>query len=502
MNLIIEFADILTKFGAESQEATAFFWRHTHDRMFVRLALLATNFVRDHAGPEPSELQAVRVAPPGKQFAVPPSVNDNLSGEVTSDGIRVDSLTSDPEIVRRLNEGTREMPKVGDEFLGFTLLGELAKGAFGIVYLARQADLAGRLVALKVAAGLFTESQTLAQLQHPHIVPIYSYHHGQPFQAVCMPYLGSTTLAHILADIRTHKSMPSSGKELYSTLNCITKSTGRFKGSSGIGVSDSVQEGGQCEPVENFPLINLQASASRLEFDGLNYVDSILWLAVRLADGLAHAHERGIIHCDLKPANILLTDDGLPMLLDFNLAQDTKNHEGAAAGSIGGTLPYMAPEHLEASFRGNPKTVGERSDLYSLGVILFELLTGASPFPSYRRLPMRAVVERMIQDRQHGAPHLRELNPTIPPAVEALILKCLAADPADRYQSARNIQEDLQRQLAHQPLKYAPNPSLRERFWKFRWRHPRLTSATSVALVAMLFLAGFAALFIDRYNAR
>src|SRR5437870_5124472 len=113
---------------------------------------------------------------------------------------------------------TTELPDVGDDFLGFELLEELGRGGFGKVFLARQDQLAGRLVALKVARGLFSESQTLAQLQHTHIVPIYSYHNGQPYQAVCMPYLGSATLAHVLADIRTHKSMPSSGKELLSTL--------------------------------------------------------------------------------------------------------------------------------------------------------------------------------------------------------------------------------------------------------------------------------------------
>src|SRR4029077_10943873 len=109
---------------------------------------------------------------------------------------------------------------------------ELGKGAFGKVFVAQQGHMAGRLVALKVAAGLFTESQTLAQLQHTHIVPIYSYHHAQPFQAVCMPYLGSTTLAHVLADIRSHDCVPSSGKELLSTLNSRKKKGSGFEPSS------------------------------------------------------------------------------------------------------------------------------------------------------------------------------------------------------------------------------------------------------------------------------
>src|SRR4029077_10613838 len=83
----------------------------------------------------------------------------------------------------------------------------------------------------------------------------------------------------------------------------------------------------------------------------LSHVEAVLWMAARLADGLAHAHERGILHRDLKPANILLTDEGQPMLLDFNLSADTKTQASAAAASMGGTLPYMSPEHLEA-FQG------------------------------------------------------------------------------------------------------------------------------------------------------
>jgi serine/threonine protein kinase/Tfp pilus assembly protein PilF len=403
---------------------------------------------------------------------------------------------SEPEVVCKFTEAMLEMPKAGDEFLGFRLLAELGKGAFGKVFLAQQGQLAGRLVALKIATGLFSESQTLAQLQHTYIVPIYSYHHGQPYQAVCMPYLGSTTLAHVLADIRT-KSMPSSGKELLSTLNDRKKSTRRSEDSS----KDSTAFPSQVQPAAGAdvaaPVPPATTPARALALEGLNYVDSILWLAVRLADGLAHAHEQGIIHRDLKPANILLTDDGLPMLLDFNLAQDNKVRGSGAAASIGGTLPYMAPEHLEA-FRGNAMPVDARSDLYSFGVILFELLTGAAPFPSYRKLSTRETVNRMIHDRLQSAPRLRRLNKSIPPAVEAIVRRCLEADSAKRYQSVRQLQEDLQCQLEQKPLRHTANPSLWERCQKFRRRHPRLTSVTSVVVAFCLLIAGMASAFAVR----
>ena len=220
-----------------------------------------------------------------------------------------------------------------------------------------------------------------------------------------------------------------------------------------------------------------------------------------MGNGACSWAETTIIHRDLKPANVLLTDDGVPMLLDFNLAHDTKLRDGATSASMGGTLPYMAPEHLQA-FHGGDRHVDARSDLYSLGVILFELLTGVSPFATYRKLPMREVVERMIQDRLAGAPRLRPLQKAISPAVEAIILRCLEADPAKRYQTARQLQEDLQRQLEHQPLRHAANPSLWERGQKFRKRHPKLTSMASVAAIASVIIAGMTALFLVREDQR
>ena len=178
---------------------------------------------------------------------------------------------------------------------------------------------------------------------------------------------------------------------------------------------------------------------------GLGYVQAVLWLAARLADGLAHAHERGILHRDLKPANVLFADDGQPMLLDFNLAADTKLRVRASAALVGGTLPYMAPEHLDGLPRRARPPVDARSDLYSLGVILFELLTGRHPFPIRRarsdeilppddRRPARAAPRRCAAGtRRSRRPSSRSSR------------RCLEPDPARRYQSARELQEDLQR---------------------------------------------------------
>ncbi|HXD85116.1 MAG TPA: protein kinase, partial [Urbifossiella sp.] len=204
-------------------------------------------------------------------------------------------------------------------------------------------------------------------------------------------------------------------------------------------------------------------------------------------EGLAHAHERGIVHRDLKPANVLLTDDGLPLLLDFNLAEDVKARGGAERASIGGTLPYMSPEHIDAFSGAGPRTVDARTDLFSLGVILFELLTGRHPYPIHKK-KVREAIPAMVADRRRPPPSLRDLNPAVSPATASIIRKCLAGNPDERYQKAEHLREDLNRQLSGQPLRHAGNPSRREHFKKWAKRHPRLASSGTVAAVAMLLL--------------
>ena len=286
---------------------------------------------------------------------------------------------SSPEKASALAEGLTQLPEAGTEFLGFRLVSELGRGAFGRVYLAKQGDLANRSVALKVAADVFDESQTLAQLQHTNIVPIYSIHRSGKLQAVCMPYFGVTTLADILSHVESQASLPDSGKFVISTLNNRRASTQRKSSESKLAPD---RAGPDQEGLPGHPDGSEADSEGILnQLAGYSYVQAVLWMTSRLADGLAHAHGRGILHRDLKPANVLLTDEGQPMLLDFNLSADLKGE--AHRASIGGTLPYMAFEHLEA-FRGRDHVMDARSDIYALGVMMYELLAGKRPFPSYR----------------------------------------------------------------------------------------------------------------------
>src|SRR5262249_55040943 len=124
---------------------------------------------------------------------------------------------ADPKAADRLARAVVNFPWPGNVFLGFHLERELGRGAFGRVYLARQGDLANRPVALKIAPDMIGETHALAQLQHTNIVPIYSVHRSGPFQAVCMPYLGSSTLADVLHNLKQHPTLPDSGAGLWST---------------------------------------------------------------------------------------------------------------------------------------------------------------------------------------------------------------------------------------------------------------------------------------------
>ncbi|WP_435011657.1 protein kinase domain-containing protein [Tundrisphaera lichenicola] len=385
------------------------------------------------------------------------------------------------------------MPRIGEEFLGFQLIGELGSGAFGKVFLARQGDLADRPVALKISTDIADEPQKLAQLQHTNIVPIYSIHRIDSLQAVCMPYFGSTTLRNICEDLRTHGKMPASGQDLLSSLLDRRQEA---DGASDRGVKTQFTSTSTVQSSDELPLefaFRSKASCSTdtlRHLERLTYVQAVLWLIARLGAGLSHAHERGIIHRDVKPANILITDEGQPMLLDFNLAADFKLKSNSAA-AVGGTLAYMSPEQLE-DYMGVARTVDTRSDLYSLGIVFFELLAGERPFELEAGQP-GTVVQRLLEARLASVPDVRLWNKSVSPAVESILRHCLESDPGRRYQEARHLLDDLERQLANRPLRYASDPSARERLSKWARRHPTLSSTTSLIVMALLLFSSLGA---------
>ena len=235
-------------------------------------------------------------------------------------------------------------------------------------------------------------------------------------------------------------------------------------------------------------------------------IEAAVWIVARLAEGLEHAHARGLLHRDLKPSNILLAADGTPMLLDFNLAVSSRidSPEGEIEHAmIGGTLPYMSPEHLDA-FNPSGNTfsahVDGRSDIYALGLIFFELLAGDPPFPEPPPgTPLLETLHLMIECRRKP-PSARARCPLVPWSLDALAAKCIAFDPASRYARAHDLAEDLRRFLDNLPMKHCPEPSVRERVGKFARRHPRLFGATSIGLITIVLLGvlgGLLALVYD-----
>ena len=363
-------------------------------------------------------------------------------------------------------------PEVGRRFHQYELVGVLGEGALGRVYLARQEDLANRFVVLKVSLHHTGEPQTLARLQHAQIVPVYSVHHEDDFQVICMPFLGANTLADVLRTIRRADEEKRSGETLVSTLAERNRATV---------LRDSSVTPDDLESVES---AGAASSETLQQLRRLSYRDAVLSLMERVAAGLAYAHTHGVVHSDLKPANILLSDHGDPLLLDFHLATVASDRERAPQ-VVGGTVPYMAPEHLQAVREG--RAVGPEADVYSFGVILYELLSGQLPFPGHGGTTDTELAQ-MEADRRGRLPRLRQVVPGVSPAVDAIVTRCLQPDPQARYRSAVELHEDLSRHLKDLPLAHAPNRSWIERTRKWARRHPQATSGTAVGVVATLLL--------------
>lgn len=405
------------------------------------------------------------------------------------------------------------LPCVGECWGPFRLVSVLGEGAFARVYLAKQLDMAERMVALKLTFRETGEAHWLAKLQHSAIVPIYSVHQLDGIFGICMPFLGNTTLADLLREMASAGfETVAKSKHRHSVAGTTLLSTLRARQSlletrdandSPLSVTSEtaaqqglVSKGEPWESPDRSVVAKDRSMASEAAMDRApaavqlakcDYQGAVVWIGMQLADALAYAHSQGILHSDIKPANILLASDGQPRLIDFNVAVEElqgNGDESKPVGTneevrrghrvpVGGTIAYMAPEHRQAIQQ--QETIDDRSDIYSLGAVLFEALAGS-------------LYSRAVRQKRGGpvsvSQLLRELNPAVTPAVAGIIAKCMQPDPANRYASARQLCDDLTAQTKNQPLVHLKEPSLGERSQKWMRRHPRLTSTASVGLLA------------------
>ncbi len=393
-----------------------------------------------------------------------------------------------------VDRGGPILPEAGDAIGPYRLIRELGRGAFARVFLAEQADLGDRLVVVKVATRASSEPRLLARARHPHIVEVLRQveadAEGGTLHLVCMPFLGGATLAAVLDRRRALGRPARSGRDLLGDLDRAS--------------APEYRAGGPDRPGGPGALAPEAARPAREVIAGLSHARALAWVVARLAEALDHARRKGVTHGDLKPSNILLTADATPMLFDFNLAVDRNEAAAGPAGPAdpGGTLPYMAPERLEA-IAGLPPSAGKgpdphRADLYALGLVLFEALTGrrpAAPRPDgdARRFAASLIAEsRGLASALAGTP-----GRTIPPALRSILAKCLEPDPLDRYADGGELAEDLDRWRTDRRLAFAeecPRASLARRA---RSRRPALLAAaltmafaSAVASVASAWIEG------------
>ncbi len=401
-------------------------------------------------------------------------------------------------------------PSVGESFCGYPLIAELGRGAFAQVYLARQPDLAQRLVVLKVTPKVTSEADRLARLQHSGIVPVYSVHRHADLSCICMPFLGTLTLANLIDESGLVGKRLAPTPDMVSTIVADRLSTMVCNPGTTIAKSDSMHP--QLAPapavtsVEAIVPKSSPKPMSAQEFSealgaseltqSLNrfflnrpLVEAVVSVMTKVVEALAYAHQHHVVHRDLKPENILIANDGQPVLLDFHLASEESDQRNEV---IGGTLPYMSPQHMRA-LNGNG-AVSTSDDVYSVGVILYQLLTGRLPFVG-SSLDFNNL-EATAKLREQSPAPCRSLEPRVPPSLNAIVMKCLAPEPADRYPRAGELLEDLERFSQHRRLRYAPDRDPWEYLSKWARRHPTLTSSTMLLVISSVCIASLAVLLL------
>jgi hypothetical protein len=334
----------------------------------------------------------------------------------------------------------------------------LGEGASGLVFLAED-PLLERPVALKIprfadddamrSARFLREAKSTARLRHPAIVAVYEGGRAGGELYIASEYVAGRTLAQILEEGRSPRHTGVNDADAFPDF-----------------VSESVE-------------LKTNGARRNAGCTPFSIRQAVEWVIV-LADALAYAHDEGVIHRDVKSGNIMIDATRRPRLMDFGVARLLHEESGLTAdGNLVGTPAYMSPEQA----LGESQRAGPQSDLYSLGVVFYELLTGQLPFEG----PAHEVIPRVL----HDAPlPPRRINRGIPRDLEVICLTCLAKAPTERYPTCRELADDLQRWLRGDAISARP-----EAFWEPAWRwsrRHRLPAALVVAVVVLL--AGIAAI--------
>jgi eukaryotic-like serine/threonine-protein kinase len=339
----------------------------------------------------------------------------------------------------------------------YRIVREVGRGAMGIVYEAEQISL-GRRVALKVlplAATLESkqsqrfkiEAQAAAHLHHENIVPIYAIGCESGIHYYAMQFIEGQTLAAIIRDMCSE----AKGEDPAPNRSSMTE----------LATIADHQEA-VCETVQT------KAPAS-VSLPRTSFFQTVANLGIQAAEALQHAHDRMIVHRDIKPSNLLVDRQSKLWITDFGLARFQQNPGLTMTGDLLGTLRYMSPEQA----LGQNDQVDHRSDVYGLGVTLYELLTLA---PAYASSDRQQIL------RQIGAEEVRpprRLRKAIPVDLETIVLKAMAKSPENRYATAQALADDLRCFLEDKPIR-AKRPPLLERMVKWQRRHKTLVRAGAV----------------------
>jgi serine/threonine protein kinase len=377
---------------------------------------------------------------------------------------RLEEYLDGLELIHRAGSAAGPLPERDDsaqelsgaEPLGdFLLLRELGRGGMGVVYEAIQRSL-NRKVALKVlpfAAALDArqlqrfknEAQAAACLHHPHIVPVFGVGCERGVHYYAMQLIDGQTLAALIAGLRQSGGWPSSPEAEPTTPHALV-----------VPAADTAPRA--------------QGSTERVPLDR-GHFRQVAELGIQAAEALDHAHALGIVHRDVKPGNLLVDGRGRVWVTDFGLAYVQSDARLTMSGDLIGTLRYMSPEQA----LGKPAVMDHRTDIYSLGATLYELLTLQPAFGGSDRQE----VLRQIAFEEPRPP--RRLHRAVPAELETIVLKAMEKNPTERYATAKELAEDLRRFLDDEPIRARPVGLVR-RLRKWVKRRPALMTALMLLL--------------------